>query len=254
MMAAREPLTLRQELVEMAAPTGRVLAGTVALGLGRVEHLFDPAAEPRRCLRLGLPNRFQDRENRRRVDNVDRQFSERRSVFFQRHRPLRAMFLVTPFGLLRRDEFVRALAERRNDALGSFRRSARLQRVAAGRNDRPTFRRHFARAGERHVARRAEPHFPAPSGDLPHEQPRARAGLRNIEIEAAAVGMTAGFCHGSSAARAQLSNFLPHRLPHPVPHHSTRIVADNGERGKTRLPNIAMKTARLRTTANIRGC
>jgi hypothetical protein len=26
--------------------------------------------------------------------------------------------------------------------------------------------------------------------------------------------MTAGFCHGGSAARTQLSNFLPHRLPH----------------------------------------
>jgi hypothetical protein len=65
------------------------------------------------------------------------------------------------------DEFIRALAERRDGALGNFRHGPRLKGIAAGCDDRPTFARHFPRSGERHVARRAEPHFPAPSGDLP---------------------------------------------------------------------------------------
>jgi Protein of unknown function (DUF2806) len=43
---------LRQQLIQMAAPTRRVLAGTPALRLGEVQHRLDTPAQARR--RLGL--------------------------------------------------------------------------------------------------------------------------------------------------------------------------------------------------------
>ena len=55
MMAARELATLRQEVGEMAAPSGRVFARSMALRLGRVQNRFDASAQTRGGFRLRLP-------------------------------------------------------------------------------------------------------------------------------------------------------------------------------------------------------
>ena len=114
MMAARKLLALRQELVEMPAPPGRVglVAGNVPLGARRVQDGFDPPAKPRSGFGPCLPERLQHAQYGFRVHFIDRQSAQGPGICLKRHAPLRPMLVVAPFGSLRREQRVRALAER----------------------------------------------------------------------------------------------------------------------------------------------
>ena len=58
MMAPAKLRRPRQQVVQMAAPPGRVLAFTEALGFGRVQNLLNPPAHPRGGFGLRRPNRL----------------------------------------------------------------------------------------------------------------------------------------------------------------------------------------------------
>ena len=88
------------------------------------------------------------------------------------------------------------------------------------------------------------------SPQLPHKQPRPRAGLSDVKVEPAAVGMTARFGKRRYRSSAQLANFVPHNLPHPVPHLITWIVAHKGGLRKTEKLENTIFSAILRLTAN----
>src|SRR5215472_7364662 len=77
----------RQQVFDVAAPARGVLALPVAAD-HPIKHTFDPAANPARRLRLGLPNRFEDLHDERRIDGVDRKIADDRiDIGLKRRRP-----------------------------------------------------------------------------------------------------------------------------------------------------------------------
>lgn len=82
-MAPRELLALRQELVEMTPPPGRVrlITGDMSFGTRRVQDGFDPAAKPRGGFRRCLPYWVQHLQNGRCVHLIDGQVTQRLGIF-----------------------------------------------------------------------------------------------------------------------------------------------------------------------------
>ena len=72
-MAAREPLALWQELIQVAAPSRRIFAAAQPLRLGGIKHALDPAAKAGGGFGLVVPKRLQDREHVIGGDLVHRQ-------------------------------------------------------------------------------------------------------------------------------------------------------------------------------------
>ena len=62
-MAACEPLALRQELIQVAAPSGWVLAAAQPLRFGGIKHAFDTAAKARGGFVFIVPKRLQGRKH-----------------------------------------------------------------------------------------------------------------------------------------------------------------------------------------------
>ena len=102
-----DPLHLRagrQEAVQMAAPAGGVLPGTVAARRGGVQHRLDALADPAGGFRLRRPDRLQHPEHKPGVDLLDRQGADDRvDVGFQGIAPLVAVLGVAPACLVRPD-------------------------------------------------------------------------------------------------------------------------------------------------------
>src|SRR3546814_17158707 len=88
MMAAREPLAFRQELVEVPAPARRVLARAMPLGLRRIENILDPAAQALGGFRRALPYALQYVEPILRRDCIDPLSPDRLPIFGEVHFPL----------------------------------------------------------------------------------------------------------------------------------------------------------------------
>ena len=88
MMAAREPLALRQELIQVAAPPRRVLAAAQPLRLGGVKHALDPTAKAGGGFGLVVPKRLQDRKHVIGGDLVHRQAPERSGIVAQASFPI----------------------------------------------------------------------------------------------------------------------------------------------------------------------
>ena len=102
-MAARQLGALREKLIKMAAPSCRVcfIAWDMPLGSRGVDYRFDPPAKTRRGFGLRLPDRLQYGKDRVGVDLIDRARAQWRGINLQRHFPLGAMLVVTPFRTLR---------------------------------------------------------------------------------------------------------------------------------------------------------
>ena len=111
-MAAREPLTLGQELIQVAAPARRVLSAAQPLRLGGIKHALDPPAKAGGGFRLLVPKRLQDRKHVIGGDLVHRQPAKRRRIVPQRHFPLRSVLAVAPGRAHGLDHPVGAFAER----------------------------------------------------------------------------------------------------------------------------------------------
>ena len=65
-------LTSGQQVIEMAAPPGRVLARAQPLSSGSVKNSLDPAPEPGGSHMLALPYRGKDLQNVGRLDCFNR--------------------------------------------------------------------------------------------------------------------------------------------------------------------------------------
>src|SRR5262249_17054081 len=86
-----------QQVVEVPAPSGRVLARAIAAHLGPVEHSFHAPAHPRGCLGLPGPDRFEHLEHEPGIDCRHRQLADHRAhVGGERVLPLLAMLRVSP--------------------------------------------------------------------------------------------------------------------------------------------------------------
>jgi len=96
------PLNLgagRQEVIEVASPSGRVFSEAIAAGRRPVEHAFDPTPDPAGRLRLRGPDRFQHLHDKPDVDRLHRQLADRRvGEGGQRLPPLRLLLAAPPAG------------------------------------------------------------------------------------------------------------------------------------------------------------
>src|SRR5438067_1773176 len=103
-MAARQAGAGWQDLRDMAAPAGRVLAFTVSSRLGGIEHGFNPSPDAAGSFRLVLPDRLQNLEHMRRANLGNRQFPhDGVDVAGQRVAPLLAVLVIAPAPLIRGD-------------------------------------------------------------------------------------------------------------------------------------------------------
>ena len=132
----------QQEVIEIAPPSGRVLALAQVARLGGVQHLLDPAAHALCGLVLRLPDRLEHGQHVVGADFIDWYRPQRCSMCAQRGPPLLTMFGVDPAVFQRVDYFVGELTERWHSRSGI---SLCVRRV--GRGHRSAVReRAFARS------------------------------------------------------------------------------------------------------------
>src|SRR4051812_8735563 len=144
----------RQQLVEMAAPAGRVLSLAPAARGRVIKDAFDPTADPRGSLGLFGPDWFKHPHDESDINRLSWQHSEYRiDVGFERRWPLLRVNRVFPPGLVRVDVPLRALAKRdslrRLDQFGIALGLARVEWIDAFENHPASFYRSAPRFSER---------------------------------------------------------------------------------------------------------
>ena len=119
MVASGQLLALRQELVEMSPPAGRVLAAALALGLRSIQHILNASPKPLGSLRDAFPQGLEDIENILGRDLIYRMIADRFGVGLEGHGPLGRVLGVTPRGLHGLDISIGALAKSWNLLFGT---------------------------------------------------------------------------------------------------------------------------------------
>src|SRR5581483_9710100 len=183
----------RQQLIEMAAPTGGILAVTPASRLGIIQDALDASAQPGCRFRLSCPDRFKDIQHESDIDSLYRQIADDWiGIRCQRGAPLRRVLLVAPTGTLGSDALVGALLER--DGLGRFEPCRGTYCVALGEwvltlnlDQTPQRVGLLACISERHDRIGTDAHEALPAVQRVAEQPRALALAIGSQIQAAAV-------------------------------------------------------------------
>ena len=177
MVAAVELAPLGQEVVEVAAPAGRVgeILVAQAFGLGGVEHALDAAAQARGGLRLGAcQSGFSTARTSCGLDLVDRDVAEGLGVLEQRGLPLLSVDGAAP----RRVACVaisRSAQARKVGVLGGPGPSSGSRRPRASCAPR----RRVSRASASGTSRRAEAELGALAVPAVEEGPALRAGRRD---------------------------------------------------------------------------
>src|SRR5438445_642931 len=96
--------SLRQQVFQMPAPTGRVLALPVATRSSPIQYRLDPSSHPVRGFRLCMPNRLQRLHDEADIDRLNRQVTEDRvHITAECGRPLGGVLFATPAGSVRLD-------------------------------------------------------------------------------------------------------------------------------------------------------
>ena len=203
----------REQLVEVASPTRRVVAGPMSADGRPTQHRFDAPARPIGGLRLFLPNGLQNLQDERGIDRVDGKVvyrcREGRKLPLPAPRlieggdPLIAVFRVPPAGPVRLDVMVRALLERDRPrgwrAGRAPRRLSLLDRAQPVLNLQAGVCGPFAGLGEAHGMQGAEAHLSGDAVDHVSEQPRLGSEFAHLEIEAVPIAVETGLvrCAGS---------------------------------------------------------
>src|ERR1700724_2066146 len=168
-----------QQIFEVAAPTRRVLALSIAARRSPIENAFDPAAHPACGLGLDCPDRLDHLHDEPYVDRLHRQRSEDGiDIGAERRRPLRRVLRISPACLMRGDVALGASSEchrlgrveLRLDTLAP----TLLDRIEAVETCLAAFERFLPRLGEAHRICRTEPHLPELAGFLEAEYPAFR--------------------------------------------------------------------------------
>lgn len=218
----------RQQLVEVAAPAGGVVALPVAAHGSPIQHRFKPPPQAAGGFRLGVPDRFQNGEHQLQIHRVHRQIADHRGGITRKGRfPLSRMLVVAPGWSVCLDVSVSALAE--GHGAGLFHPGLPFVFFALGQRVDPLMQLapHLQRCGsglrQRYQGYRAEPHLPRPPLDHVAEQPGFRARRPDLKIQPVPVGITArllGLRHGYSR---ELRRSSCHRIRTPNPQTMFRL-------------------------------
>jgi hypothetical protein len=86
MVPAGKLLPPGQDQGQVIAPCRRVFTGSKAVGFCVIKHRLNPSAKARSCFWNPVPNRLEDRKNRRRVYRIDRLIENRPAIIIDRLR------------------------------------------------------------------------------------------------------------------------------------------------------------------------
>lgn len=198
---------LRQEMVQMSAPAGRIVAGSIAQRGCVVDHGFDALANPIGGFRLFCPDRGERGNHVRRLDLGDLNRTDlRKDVGLQGGCPLRRVLGVLPTGTLACDEFEGGFAECLGLCLLFL-----CDRVFAFGNE--ASRLHCTVAGhcEADIRIRAKPEITPPSLHLIAQHPGPCARGLYVEEKTASVAVTSWSCRFrlARAERHIVPTFIP---------------------------------------------
>ena len=194
MMAAGQLMALGQKAIEVPTPSGRVFPAPVTLGLGGVYDPLDTPPQSGRGFWLCEPDRLQNLQDIVCRNLVDRMIAKWRSVRGQRRLPLRTVLLVSPLRGLCRDKRICDLAKGWDYDWLEGGCIALHYRIAAGAHHVTGFFCLQTGGSQRYatLCGGAQAHLTPLAIALPHEQPARAALFVAVEVEAAAIGMTAG--------------------------------------------------------------
>src|SRR5215472_2587391 len=124
MIDQRHLALVRQQLIEMPTPPGRVLALAICPRGCPIQDAFDPTAYPACRLCLARPNWLDSAHDQPHVNRLNGQRTEDRiDILAEGRRPLRGVLRIAPACPMARDVLLGALLERHCDhALGMARR------------------------------------------------------------------------------------------------------------------------------------
>src|ERR1700730_19283868 len=129
MFYAPDLRALRQDVVEMAPPPGRVFAFSELLRPGPIKDDLNSLSDAACRLRFGSPNRLYDLQDKSRIDRLHRELPyDGCCVRRQRVDPLVPVLGVAPGGLMRGNVALRCLLKR--DRLGCLQSTALATRFA----------------------------------------------------------------------------------------------------------------------------
>ena len=229
MMAARQLRRSWQQVVQMAAPSGGVLAITEAFGLGRVQDLFDPSAHPGGGFGLRRPDRLRTARTSS-VAMVSTGLRPRAGVGLQGRFPLSLVLLVSEAGRKSFPHVVGHLAKRGNAPV-----ALALINGIKPLGNLPARAAAFSRASARDTGGAPKPHLFGPAAPSEAQNPFAGTGFRNDQIEVAAVAVFARL-GGFDFARREF--VWPRSAPIRSPTQSPKI-ARLGASGNRRWRTVA---------------
>lgn len=179
--------TLRQELIQVPAPSRRIVAITEPRHLRRVEHALDSPAEAASRLRYACPERLQNLEDLVGIDFLDDRLSNRRRIDGEGHLPLRDVFRIAPGRTHGFDIVVSEGAE----CHPPIELLALLLRIQPIGDHRAIFGGLLARLGEREPPSAPESDLTAAAASGVAKGPAA-AAVGDNEVKATPIGVLAG--------------------------------------------------------------
>src|SRR5205807_3487137 len=196
-MLTRFPVERRgEDLVQVAAPAGGVLATAVAPDPGVVQDALDAPPDPASGLGLLRPDLLKDAKDQGGVHVLDRQLTDDRpGVGVQRVLPLLGVLLVSPARAVGGDVLPGALGEADRAGLLELFLSPvtlpRRQRVSAAHELPAGVRGLRASLGEAHIALRSKAHFVRSSMPRVPEDPALARRRAHLQIQPAAIPVIA---------------------------------------------------------------
>src|SRR6516165_6148452 len=180
-----------QQMIEMTAPAGGIVAKSVTANLSPAQYRLNPAAQSARGLWLARPDRLQCAHDEAGIDGAYRQLAKRRrDVGIKRVAPLLPVLGVAPAVSMGSDISFGAIVE--GNGLGIFDTSGSALRVAFGKWVRAfgqhlaKFKCPLARGRQADLRIRPQTHVVSSAVQGVAEDPAARSTRRNPVIQTTA--------------------------------------------------------------------
>lgn len=190
----RDLVRIGQQVLQMAAPPGRIFALPIFADGGPVDDAFDPSAQAHGRFCLGVPDWPENLHDEVGIDVGNRQGTEhRRRVVRQRALPLCGVLGALPAAAVGADVRCRALVERLRSCRAQRRsgpvRIAGNDRILAFGRKQPAFSRPLPRYAEADCVQAAQPHLARPAGQSEPKHPALRSEAGDLQPKPVAVAV-----------------------------------------------------------------